>query len=212
MSVLLCENISFKKRNNQITNFNFNFLDKNIYGIIGKNSSGRSVLLDLLSAKYNPKTGDIWVDGENLKFNDEMQSRICYLPQNIRFSDLLTVSSLFKKMRRKYIKWDNFFAYSLCSIFDISMNSFVNVLSQDKFELLLGIISIASRANIVIYDNPVSNVDAKARDDFFNYLYSHHQRYPNTIIISTNYIDEISYLFDRVLFIDNGKLFNYFNN
>lgn len=211
MSVLLCENISLKKSNNQITNFNFNFLDKKIYGIVGKSESGKNVLLDLLSAKANPKTGDIWIDGENLKFNDAMQTRICYIPQNIRFSDLLTVKGLFKKMENKYIKWDNYFAYSLCINFNIKLNSFVNVLSQDKFELVIGIISIASRANIIIYDNPVSSVDAKARDDFFSFLYNHHQRYPNTVIISTNYIDEISYLFDRVLFLDNGKLFNYFN-
>ena len=211
MSVLLCENISLKKTKYQITNFNFNFLDKKIYGLLGKTDSGKNVLLNLLSAKTNPTTGDIWVDGENLKFNDEMQSRICYIPRNIRFSDLLTVKGLFKKMERKYLKWDNFYAYKLCAYFNISLNTFVNALSIDKLELLIGITSIATRANIVIYDSPVENVDIKFRDDFFNFLYSHHQRYPNTIILATNYIDEISYLFDKVLFFDNGKLFSFFN-
>ena len=101
MSVILCENISIKKREKQINSFNFNFLDKQIYGIVGKSDSGKELLLDLLSSKVNPKSGDIWVDGENLKHNDEMQSRICYMPRNIRFSDLLTVKGLFKKKNYK---------------------------------------------------------------------------------------------------------------
>ena len=211
MSVLLCENISLKKSKSQVVNFNFNFLNNKIYGIIGKSDSGKDLLFDLLSSKLNPKSGDIWVDGENLKFNDEMQSRICYIPCKTRFTDLITVNGLFKKMQRQYAKWDNFLAYQLCTNFNIPLNNFINVLPKDKFELVIAIISLASRANIVLYDNPLNNVDLKNRDEFFNFLYNYHLRYPNTVIITSNYIDEISYLFDRILFMDNGRLFNFFN-
>lgn len=210
MSVLLCENLSKKMTTNPITNFNYNFLDKKIYGILGKTNSGISTLLELLSGKTNPSKGNIWIDGENLKQNNEMQERICYIKKNSRYSDLTTVRLLFNKMKMKYPKWDNFYAYTLIKHFKIELNSLVNALSLSKRELLLGICSIASRANIVIYDDPVANADIKDRDDFYKFLYDHHSRYPNTIIIATNFIDEFSYVFDKVLFLDEGRLFRFY--
>lgn len=208
MSVLLCENLYKTNTIYKVNNFSYNFLDKKIYGILGKTNSGIDTLLDLLSGKSNPSKGTIWIDGE--KLNPKIQERICYIKKNSRFSDLTTVNGLFKQMQIKYPKWDNYFAYKLCKQFNIELSNLVNGLPISKRELLLGICSIASRANIVIYDDPVSSADIKDRDDFYKYLYDHHSRYPNTIIISTNYIDEFSYLFDKVLFIDNGKLFRFY--
>lgn len=208
MSVLLCENLYKTNTNYKINNFNYNFLDKKIYGILGKTNSGIDTLLNLLSGKTSPSKGTIWIDGE--KLDSKMQDRICYINKKSRFSDLTTVNSLFKSMLMKYPKWDNFFAYTLIKHFNIELNNLVNGLTLSKRELLLGICSMASRANIVIYDDPVSNADIKDRDDFYKFLYDHHSRYPNTVIISTNFIDEFSYIFDKVLFLDDGRLFRFY--
>lgn len=211
MSVLLCDNISKVYPNNTIIqNFNYNFLDKKVYGILGRSDSGKDILLDLLSAKEKASDGQIWIDGELLWENRKMIKRVCYIKKDTKFDDLITVKGLFRKMKHTYPKWDNYYAYSLCRHFGIKLSSFVKTLLQIKKNLLLGICSIASRANITIYDDPVSDVDVKDRYDFYNFLYEHQLRYPRTVIIVTDYIDEISYLFNKVLFIDKGKLINYF--
>lgn len=213
MSVLLCDNITkIYPNNNSIQNFSFNFLDRKIYGILGRSDSGRDILLDLISSRTNTTNGNVWVDGENLWNNSKMLKRVCYIKKNTHYSDLLTVIGLFKNMNSTYPKWDNYYAFVLCKHFNIKPNSLINILPKNKKYILTGICAIASRANITIFDDLLSYADAKDRYDFYNFLYEHFQRYPRTIIIATDYVDEISYMFNKLLFLDKGKLIDFFTN
>ena len=211
MSVLLCDNISkINHKNNSIENFSFNFLDKKIYGILGKSDSGKEVLLDLLTAKIKPDEGIIWVDGKDLYKNKTMLDRVCYINKKQSFPDTFTIAMICKKMDNTYPKWDNYYAYTLCRHFEIQMSDLFINLTKAKKRLFLGICALASRANITLYDDPVSDIDMKDRNDFYTFLYEHFLRYPRTIIITTDYIDEIDYMFDKVLFLDKGRLIDYF--
>lgn len=213
MSVLLCNNISKKKnKNNQINGFSFNFLDKKIYGLLGKTDSGKDLLLDLLCGKVKPSSGDIWVDGEKITRFSKMRHRVCYIKKNAFFPPFVKVNTILNLMKLKFPKWDSYYAYTLCKYFNIPLNYFYGLLSKDRKRILYSICSLASLANVTIFDDALYEVDAKDRNDFFNFLYEHHQRYPRTIIISTDHIDEIAYLFDKVLFFDKGKLFKYFTS
>lgn len=211
MSVLLCDNISKVNSNsNSIQNFSFNFLDKKIYGILGKSDSGKEVLLDLITSKIKPDEGTIWVDGENLYKNKEMLERVCYINKKTTFPDVYNIAMICKKMDNIYPKWDNYYAYTLCRYFEIQMTDLYANLPKAKKRLFLGICALASRANITLYDDPVSDIDMKERHDFYTFLYEHYLRYPRTIIITTDYIDEIDYMFDKVLFLDKGRLIDFF--
>ncbi len=210
MSVLVCDCISKYSKNNSIHNFNFNFLEKKIYSIVGKTDSGKKLLLDLLTAKTKPDSGVVYLDGEPLYNNSKMLKRICYLDKNTRFGKQSTPRSIFRHMNSKFPKWDNKYAYELLEYFNIKPNVFYFTLSKSKQHLLLGICSLASRANITVYNDPVSDADIKDRYDFYNFLYNHHQRYPRTIIIATDFADEIDYLFDKVLFLEKGYLIDCF--
>lgn len=45
---------------------NLEFVGGKIYGLIGRNGSGKSVLLKMLCAFYEPSSGEILYDGENI--------------------------------------------------------------------------------------------------------------------------------------------------
>lgn len=211
MSILVCDNITKKQSTrNSINSFTFNFLEKKIYAIVGKSNSGKKILLDALTAKVKPENGCVYLDGEPLYNNKKMLERICYLNKKTKFLKNITVKGVFSQMNRKFPKWDNKYAYDLAAYFHIKPQSLFYSLEKSKQHLILGICSIASRANITVYNDPVSDADIKDRYDFYNFLYSHHQRYPRTIIIATDFADEIDYLFDKVLFLEKGNLIDYF--
>lgn len=212
MSVLVCDNISKKsKKDEGIKNFNFNFLEKQVYAIVGRSDSGKNLLLDLISGKTKPSDGTVYLDGENLYNNSKMNERICYIPKTTRFPGHMKVTNIFKVMQLIYPKWDNYLAHKMADNFDISENTIFNNIPLSKLSIFLGIIAISSRCNITIFDDPVYNSDAKERYDFFDQLYNHFQTYPRTIIISTEYIDEVDYLINNILFIEKGKLIAQFN-
>lgn len=211
MSVLVCENINFShKQDSIIKGFNFNFLENKVYAIVGKKHSGKTTLLKLLSGQVAPTEGKIYLDGQKLTYNNKINNRICFIASDLNFPKHLNVKQIFKIMAYYYPKWDNSYAHQLIDCFEIKPNSIFANLRVDKKSILISILGLASRANITIFDEPVKYADAKDRYDFFNFLYEHFQIYPRTFILSTNFIDEIEFAINSVLFLDNGKLIDFF--
>lgn len=211
MSVLVCENLT-KKTNKEdvIKNFNFNFLDNQIYALIGKHTSGKDTLLGLLTAKIKPTEGVVYLDGEMLFNNNEMSKRICYVSKSTSFPSHMKINNILKLMNEVYPKWDNAYAIKLCDYFNINIAKTYGMLDDSRKSLFINILGIACRANITIFNDPVNSVDPKDRFDFFDFLYNHHQGYPRTIILTTDFIDEISHIVDKILLFDKGRLIDCF--
>ncbi len=210
MSVLVCDNLFKKHNDSEIRNFSYNFLDNQIYAILEKNEEYQNNLLNLICGKEKPDSGTVWVDGEKLINNINMNDRICYISKKTTFPKNLNLIQIFKIMSDFYPKWDNTYAYELLKHFNINLKAFYGSLNKEQESIFLGILGLASRANITIFENPLDAVNIKARYDYFNFLYKHHEIYPRTFIISTKYIDEISYLVNKILFLDKGRLFAQF--
>lgn len=210
MSVLVCENLNKKHNKTEIRNFSYNFLDNQIYALLEKNDEYQKQLLNLLCAKEKADGGTVWIDGEKLHNNIEMNERICYISKETTFPKNLKIIQIFKIMSDFYPKWDNAYAYELLKHFNINLNALFGSLKKDQKSIFVGILGLASRANVTIFENPLNDANIKERYDYFNFLYKHHTIYPRTFIISTKYIDEISYLVNKVLFFDKGRLFAQF--
>ena len=214
MSVLVCENVSTKFIEKEFKDdfkpFNFNFLEKQVYALLGRSDSGIHSLLNALGGKEKAKDGEVYLDGEKLYKNKLVSNRICYISNKTTFPSLARISDIFSQTKRIYPKWDNFLAYKLLDIFSLKDTLTFGQIPESKRSIFLGILAIATRANVTIFDDPVFNTDAKERYDFFNELYKHHQIYPRTIIIATNYIDDMDYLVDNILFIEKGKIISQF--
>src|SRR5690554_875629 len=207
MSVLVAENLNLTNKNKpSITNFSYNFLDNKIYAILGKSDSGKDVLLDLLSARTKPDEGNVYLDGELLLDNPNMSKRLCYISSKTSFPGHMSVRSICRLMSSYYPKWDNGYAYELLEYFKIKPKTLYFKLEPNEKELVHGIIALACRANITIFLNPLDDVDVKDRYDFYNFMYEHHIRYPRTIIISTDYIDELESIVGKILMLDKGRL------
>lgn len=207
MSVLVCENISKIKRKNQIIkNFSFNFLENQVYAIIGKNDSGQRELLNLISGKEKASDGAVFLDGLLLLDNESIHNRICYIDGLTTFPDHLRIIDIFKLMSQFYPNWDTYYSYELISHFEMKHNSLFGHLNPSQKSLLIAILGLSSRAHITIFDNPVEKADLKARYDFFKFLYEHQEKYPRTFIIATSLIDEIDFLVNHLLLLDKGKL------
>ena len=211
MSVLVCENVSKYNKNQEIIhNFSYNFLDNQIYAIIGNNTQTQNELLNLICGKEKVSSGCVYLDGEELYKNYNMSERLCYISSETSFPEFLTVNEIFTLMAEIFPKWDNSFAFEMISHFNIDIKGKYSNLNKNKRSLLNGILGLASRANITIFEHPIDDVETKDRYDFFNFLYKNHVRYPRTYIISTSYIDEIDFLVNKVLFLDKGRLFAQF--
>ena len=133
MSVLVCENINKSKKKNEIIyNFSYNFLDNQIYAILGNNNEIQNELLNLLSAKEKPTAGSVYLDGELLYNNDYMCERLCYISSETTFPGFIKVKDIIVMISELFPKWDNAFAYEMINHFNINTKVAYSKLSKNK--------------------------------------------------------------------------------
>ena len=124
MSVLVCENISKTIGKDEIVhNFSYNFLDNQIYAVIGNDTKKQNELLNLICGKNKPSTGTVYLDGEPLFNNNTMGERLCYISSATTFPEFLKVEEIFEMMAEIFPKWDTSFAFEMISHFEINLKS-----------------------------------------------------------------------------------------
>ena len=82
-----------------LDNVNIKFEQGKIYGFIGRNGSGKSVLFKIICGLYKPTSGCIVVDGEILKNEFLPNTRVliespCFLPDQTGFNNLKLLADI----------------------------------------------------------------------------------------------------------------------
>ena len=149
MSVLVCENLNKKHNKTEIRNFSYNFLDNQIYALLEKNDEYQKQLLNLLCAKEKADSGTVWIDGEKLHNNIEMNERICYISKETTFPKNLKIIQIFKIMSDFYPKWDNAYAYELLKHFNINLNALFTLAFIFINASVIDMIFVANRKVVV---------------------------------------------------------------
>lgn len=77
--VNLCKNI---KKNEILKNVNIYLEKGKIYGFIGKNGSGKTMLFRSLSGLVKPDAGEIFIDDEKIRFEDIVNYKVGMILEN----------------------------------------------------------------------------------------------------------------------------------
>ena len=173
-------------------------------GIIGPNASGKSTLLKLILGLLEPDEGRIQ------KFNhdgNKVHDHIGYVPQHITFSRDFPVTVSDVVMMGHVTARSKLFGYSKNQIsmakqamqaleIDDIVNRQVGTLSGGQLQRVLIARALVCQPEILILDEPTSNVDMRVEEDIFALLknYSEHM----TIIVVSHDIAFISGYVDRV--------------
>lgn len=173
-------------------------------GIIGPNASGKSTLLKLILGLIKPDQGTIKISNKKCQHK---RNHIGYVPQHVSFSrdfpvtveeavlmGHITSSSLFFKFSKSEIASAEK-AMQKLEIENIAKRQ-IGSLSGGQLQRVLIARALVCQPNILILDEPTSNVDMRVEEDIFALLknYSEHM----TIIVVSHDIAFISGYVDRV--------------
>ncbi len=184
-----------------------NFEEGKIYGIIGQNGSGKSVLLKVMSGFITPDQGTIIYDGKDINKEETFPDNTGVLLDNSGFVPNLTGFDNLKLLAtiNKTID-DN-------EIIEELKN--VNLLEEKdkkyyKYSLgmrkKLGICqAIMEHQKYVILDEPFSGIDKGSLAMIYNYLKKIKSE-GRTLIISTHTSDRAKDLYDEIYELEEGKL------
>ena len=190
-----------------LENINMKFESGKIYGIVGRNGSGKSVFLKILCSFYKPTTGEILFDNINYNSNNNFPPSVralienpTFFPDLTGFENLKLLSSIQNKIGDEEI---------------IKTLDQVNLLSEkDKkyseyslgMKQKLGIAQVLmENPDVMIFDELFNGIEEKTVEKIRNILLE--LKNQNKIIIVTSHIKEdIDILSDEVYKFDGGKV------
>ena len=200
-------NISFgfKKNNLLFKNMDLTFEEGRIYGLLGRNGTGKSTLLKMISGLLFPLNGIIEVDGyepknRNPKFLQELFliTEEFDLP-TLKMQEFVSIYSVF------YPRFDHEEFQSYIKEFQIPKHQIISSLSYGQKKKFLLSFGLATNSKILIMDEPTNGLDILSKSQFRKII-AKAIAADRTFIISTHQVKDLENLIDSILIIENGAI------
>ncbi|HCX9262770.1 TPA: ABC transporter ATP-binding protein, partial [Staphylococcus aureus] len=169
--------------------------------LIGKNGAGKSTLVDILSNKIIADDGVI-LDKDKLLQSENRSIMF----QKTMFPDQLKVIGIIKLYQSFY---EN--PLTLDVIIELTkfnsnqLNQFANKLSGGQQRLLDFVISLIGQPQLILLDEPTSNMDIEMREYFWSIIAKLKEE-NRTILYTSHYIEEVERMSDKIILIENGEI------
>lgn len=178
-----------------------------IYGLVGRNGSGKTVLLKCISGIISPTEGEIFVwgkqVGKDIDFPDNMGFIIetpGFLPHESGLSNLKHLASIQRKIGLQEIRE----SMELVGL-DPDLKKAVGKYSMGMRQRLGIAQAIMEKPKLLILDEPMNGLDNQGVEHIRSVLLSLKEN-GITIILASHYKEDISYLCDEVYQMDAGVL------
>lgn len=185
----------------------FSLEPNRIYGLLGRNGSGKTSLLSVLAAFRKQTSGEVRIGGQPVWENPEVMSQIAFIRES---GDTVEDSEKAKEALRyaEYLRpnWNAGYANELIDRFGVPLDTKIGDMSRGQRSALGIVLGLAARAPITMFDETYLGLDAPSRYAFYDEILNDYMAHPRTFIISTHLIEEVSRIFEEVLIIDQGRL------
>lgn len=193
------ENLSFSYgKKNILKEFNYTFINNNVYCLVGKNGVGKSTLFDIILGLYNSEcSGNIKINGINIQESDLTFYRkhcISICDQEISFlmdtiEDEFNLYNLsideIKKLLLSIQIRQNIDVKPVIDLLDRVKNTKkTNQFSKGEKQILLILKTFLSKKSVLLFDEPTSALDNKNIELFITL--SNHFKFNHIILIITH--------------------------
>ena len=206
--IIIIENVCKSFRDEQVLkNITYTLKAGKIYGLIGNNGSGKTVLLKCICGFLIPDSGKILVRGKQIGRDVDFPENIGaiiespgFLPNMTGMKNLRILAALNGKINNGDIK------NAICKVgFDPNLKKNVGKYSLCMRQRLGIAQAIMENPDILILDEPFNGLDKKGIEEIRRLIQELKQEGKTILLVSHNQKD-IDILCDEVCEIDNGRL------
>lgn len=204
-----------KGRKNIHTNLTLNLEENKIYGLLGKNGTGKSTLLYLIAGLLKPTKGTITMDvineetGETTNYStferhQEVLREIFFVNEEYTLP-ALNLNDWASSLGGFYPSYSEEMFRQCLADFDITGNPKLTTLSMGQQKKVIISFALASGVKYLFMDEPTNGLDIPSKAQFRKVV-SSCMIEERTIIISTHQVHDIEFLLDHIIIIDNDRL------
>lgn len=191
-----------------IKNISLEFETGKIYGLYGRNGSGKSVLMKLICGFLIPTKGKVLINGKDFNAKNEYPDNLraviekpSFFPELTGFENL----KLLAKIQNKISDEEIIKALDLVNLIDEKDKKYSKYSLGMKQKLAIAQ-AIMEDPSILILDEPFNGIEEKSVEKITKFL-KEEAKNGKTIIFSTHIKEDLENLADIIYKIDNGTIY-----
>ena len=201
-------NISFKyagQKDLVFDNFSLRLEENNIYGLLGKNGTGKSTLLYLIAGLLRAKKGTVCFDSvETCKRQPETLSEIFIVPEEFDLPSM-SLEQYVKINESFYPRFSREVLEACLKDFELTMDIKLNALSMGQKKKVFMSFALAANTKLLLMDEPTNGLDIPSKSQFRKVV-AQYMTEERTLIISTHQVHDVESLLDHILILSQQKL------
>ena len=185
--------------------FSLNIADGKIVGLLGRNGTGKSTLLYLLTGLLRSTQGSILVDDFDPQDRQpEMLQNIMLVPEEIdlpavKFKEFIKVNRVF------YPNFSDEVLQQVLNDFQLPADIHLGALSMGQKKKVFMAFALATNTKYLLMDEPTNGLDIPGKAQFRKFLTE--GRTPESIfVVSTHQVKDIEQVLDHIVMFDNSKI------
>ncbi len=208
MNIIQIEDLAKKYNDTMVLNHvSIEFKKGKIYGLIGRNGSGKTVLLKCICGFITPTQGHIYINGKDI---EKCRSNRENLGIIIEHPGFLTHYSGYKNLKMLAMIQNKIDKQQIIDAMKLVDLDPYNKKAVGKYSLgmkqRLGIAqAIMENQQILILDEPMNGLDNSSVDKIRKIILKLKQE-GKTIVIASHFKEDIQLLCDEVYQLDNGNI------
>ena len=200
-------NVTFEYRKGKpvLKDFSLSFPQGGVYGLLGKNGTGKSTLLYLISGLLRPRHGEVRVDAMlSANRQPEMLREIFLVPEEY---DLPSVSlkSYTRALKSFYPRFSDELLRKCIEVFDLEMDMQLGTLSMGQKKKVYMCVALATGTRVLLMDEPTNGLDILSKSQFRKAVVQGMEE-DKTVLVSTHQVHDVERLLDHVTIINGNQV------
>lgn len=199
-----------------LSNLNFDLIEGEFLGIMGKSGSGKTTILNAIATIGSFNKGSISYYNKDISlFNRRMitsyrKNVISYIYQDFKLIDTLTgyenIILPFNISKKRVDKAKLMKVAEILEVEDL-FNTYPDNLSGGERQRIAIARALIKDSKIILADEPTSSLDSKLGEKVLRLLKTYNRLHKKSIIMASHDLRAISFT-DRVIFLRDGHIYN----
>lgn len=202
------DNISFAyagQKTKVFDNFSLQLEANNIYGLLGKNGTGKSTLLYLISGLLRPQKGTVTVDGmKSIDRRPEMLEEVFIVPEEFDLPSM-TLDKYVSINQPFYPHFSREVLENCLNDFELPTTLSLQSLSMGQKKKVFMSFALAAGTRLLLMDEPTNGLDIPSKVQFRRVV-ANNMTDDRTLIISTHQVHDVESLLDHILILNQRQL------
>ncbi|QEN03719.1 ABC transporter ATP-binding protein [Thiospirochaeta perfilievii] len=186
---------------------NININRSCIVGLVGRNGAGKTTLFKSIFGLYPNKKTKLYLNEKFHKYtSSEDKENIVMLTEVSSFPNYMNaheISSIYSKF---YKNWDNQMFLRIVNKLELSQYKRVKELSLGNKKKLAFAAVLATKAPVMLLDEPTSNIDPVTRQLILDELAEYIKENDSIIFFSSHILSDINKVATELILINKGQI------